>query len=287
MRLHAPLHGPSDAGDSRRTPGRFRASRSALAIGAAATLLVAGSVAVAVAGPPPAPQYPLVNQDGAAGWHVYKQCYSADYSTTIPVDPSDTVTFVDGPEVAPAGVGSAQLATGNGTSGGTCQAALRSGGFQGVKLSSLTALTYWAYSSQNNGSQFPFLSLNVSTTGGKTVDDTLFFEPPYQAAGAGGSSCANQQATQMNMWQSWDALHGCWWDNNGVIGDGGTNTSSLSAFVAQYPKAVIVNPSDKVGGVRLAVGEASVTDQFQGNIDSLVIGIMGKATQAFNFDPKS
>lgn len=255
---------------------------SAVAAGCISAVLAIGLAAAAAPGPAVHVNYQTVTRDGASGWKVFKQCYD-DNGNVIATDPSDTVTFVDGPGLAPSPIGSAELATGNGTSGGACQAALRNGGYQKVRLADLTALSYWTYASQNNGQQLPFLSLNINYTGGKTVDDTLFLEPPYQTPGAGSSSCPDQGASQLNRWQGWDALHGCWWSNSGNFGTQGTGVEPLSAVIAAHPNATIVNPSNQEGGVRLAVGEGSDTDQFQGNVDSFTIGVKGQTT-VVNFE---
>jgi hypothetical protein len=79
-------------------------------------------------------------------------------------------------DARPLGVGSAQPQTGDGTTGGDCSAELRNSAYAGVKLSGMTALSYWTY----DGQQFPYLEIYVNNSGtGTTVDDALFFEPPY------------------------------------------------------------------------------------------------------------
>ena len=206
-------------------------------------------------------------------------------SNGTPVTPgtcaNGAVNFVTNPTAPPMGVGSAELRTGNGTTGGDCSAELRNSGYNGVKLSSLTSLNYWTYDVVNNGSQFPYLELNISTTGGTTPDDALFFEPPYQQSGNGGA-CANQAVTARNTWQRWDAFNGCWWSNNGTLNPG-TGTGTLADYLVAYPNATIVNTST-AGAVHLVVGFASPTDQFVGNIDAFTIGVLGSET-TYNFEP--
>ena len=120
-----------------------------------------------------------VNHSGDAGWSAGQVCYTATYLSIVPTVTSDTVTFRTGPGTTPDGEGSVQIATGNGSTGGTCNSAIRSSSYSGLKLATLTSLSYWSYSSINNGQQFPFLELNVNYgEGGTTADDTLFFEPP-------------------------------------------------------------------------------------------------------------
>lgn len=271
MRVH-PYH-------SRLQRGALVTSASALVFG-----VLAGLAAMAP-GASAAPTPVVVNHSGQAGWYAFEQCYSSDYSSIVATDPSDMVNFVTGPATPPLGVGSVELTTGVGSpNGGTCQADVRNSNYAGVKLAALTSLSYWTYDTVNNGSQFPFVRLDVSDNGGTTIDDSLFFEPPYQAPGQGAADCAHQSAELMNTWQSWDALSGCWWDNNGEIGDGGTNTDLLSAFIALHPNATIVNAASNQGGVRVAVGEGSTGDAFQGYVDAVTIGTAASTT-VYNFEP--
>ena len=207
----------------------------------------------------------------------------------VPVAANDpychgSVGFVSGPASPPLGVGSAELRTGNGTTGGDCSAELRNSAYAGVKLSSLTALSYSTYDAANlpNGQQFPYLEIYVNWTGGAGVDDALFFEPPFQAPGSGGTACANQAATVMNMWQQWDALHGCWWSNDGTLNPG-TGTGTLADYLAAHPNATIVNSSTG-GGVHLLVGFASATDQFDGYVDAFRIATSSSDT-TYDFEP--
>jgi hypothetical protein len=177
------------------------------------------------------------------------------------------------------------LKTGNGTTGGDCSAELRNRDYAGVKLSDLTALSYSTYDVSNapNGQQFPYLELNINQGGtGTTPDDALFFEPPYQAPGTGGTDCAHQAATVMGTWQQWDALHGCWWSNDGDLNPG-TGSGTLTDYLALHPNATIVNSSTG-GGVHLLVGFASPNDRFDGNVDAFRIATSSSDT-TYNFEP--
>jgi hypothetical protein len=218
----------------------------------------------------------------------------------VPVAANDpychgSVTFVTGPATPPLGVGSAELKTGNGTTGGDCSAELRNSAYSGVKLSALTALGYWTYDVSNNGQQFPYLELNIDTTGtGTGPDDAIFFEPPYQTPTTGNPALPDQGAAVMNEWQSWDALDGGWWANSGG-GSGttgctpgapsGPNTGvcSLADYISQHPNARILNSSTG-GGVHLVVGFASATDQFDGNVDAFRIATSSSDT-TYDFEP--
>ncbi len=186
------------------------------------------------------------------------------------------VSFVTGPATPPLGVGSAELTTGNGTSGGDCDAQLRNSAYAGVKLSNLNALSYYTYVKKNNGQQAPFITLYVNNSGNAngSADDLLFFEPPYQQPTTGNPTLPDQGPVAYNTWQSWNALGGGWWDNNGVLGFGGfMGVNPLSVYTAQYPNAVIVN--DPIygpgGGVTVGVGYGSAGDQFDSNVDAFTI----------------
>ena len=231
----------------------------------------------------------VVSSDGQHGWHSLVTDGSGNPDSTF-----GSVTFVTGPGTPPLGTGSLRLQTFAGKGDGSAQ--MRNTNYAGVKLSDLTNLTYWAYSAMNNGQQFPYFTLSVQCNGGAPTcpggTDILFFEPPYQSLGTGDPSCTHQAPTAMFTWQKWDALTGCWWDNNGElcapplgIGPcGGTNTKSLSVFRSNHPNAAIYNPSSTKGGVRVAVGFASSVDTFDGNVDALTVGVTSQNI-TYNFEP--
>jgi len=221
----------------------------------------------------------VVTQDGQHQWHSRVTDGNGNPDPT-----AGSVSFVTGPGTPPRGVGSLRLQTNLGRGDGSAQ--MRSTRYGGVRLANLTELNYYAYSAMNNGSQFPFLALNVSNSGGSTTDDILFFEPPYQFPGTGDPSCTHSTYPPiMFMWQKWDALNGCWWDNNGELGSGGIFTQPLSVYIGLHPNAAIVNASG-VGGLRLAVGFASPADLFDGNIDMVTVGVLGQST-SYDFEPPS
>ena len=156
-------------------------------------------------------------------------------------------------------------------------------------------MSYWTYDTANNGQQFPYLTLTISTGLVSPASDILFFEPPYQQSGTGSTgTCLNQGATTMNTWQSWDALNGCWWDFNGLAGSGGVGgVQPLSFFMtgggAGYSNPTIESYSNFQGdgfpatGIAFAVGYASATDIFNGNVDAFTIGT-SSGTTIYNFE---
>lgn len=224
----------------------------------------------------------IVSSDGQHGWHS-----RVTDGTGTPNATYGSVTFVTGPATPPRGIGSLRLQTNVGKGDGSAQ--IRNTNYMGLNLGSLTKLTYGAYHNfvptSTNQQQWPYLSLDVSCGACAGGGDRLFFEPPFQQPGTGGPTCSvpGQSPTITNKWQIWDALIGCWWDNNGELGSGGTDTKLLSVFISSHSDAMIVNPGG-LGGVRLAVGFASNTDQFDGNIDLVTVGVHGNST-SYDFEP--
>ena len=209
---------------------------------------------------------------------------NADGNGVTGGNPTGSGSMVAGPGTAPLGIGSANLATGDGTVGGDGAELLSDTEFAGLALGSITSLSYSTYDTLNNGQQFPYLSLEVETPGG--VYDQLFFEPPYQTPGAGNPSLPDQGATTIDTWQTWNALEGGWWDNSGTCGSGGSGVVSFSSCVTALNDPTIVNSFgsagvlDGVGGVQFAVGFASPSDQFNGYVDNFTID-----GTTYNFDP--
>lgn len=120
----------------------------------------------------------------------------------------DIAQVVNGPGSPPLGTGSAQLATASGY--GDESAQIRNTLYAGVRLDSLTALSYSTYATVNNGQQFPYIELNIARSGSGAPDDILFFEPPYQTPSTGNPSLPNQDDPVLNTWQTWNALAGGW-----------------------------------------------------------------------------
>ena len=199
----------------------------------------------------------------------------------------NSVNFVFGPGTPPLGVGSAKLETGGGESGGSCAAQLRNHTYAGMKVSSLSTLSYSTYVIQNNGQQAPFLTLYVNNEGNANgpVQDKLFFEPPYQNPEEGNPALPDQGKVAFKEWQSWNAIEGGWYDEDEELGTPGDGVKALAGYFLLHPEAVIVNPSFG-GGVRVAVGEASETDQFNSAVDAFAIGFGGSST-TFDFEPAS
>jgi len=220
---------------------------------------------------------------------------NANSSGLVGANPYGSGGMVTGPATPPLGTGSANLATGNGTTGGQNAEILSTTGYNLTPLSSLTALSYSTYDTSNNGQQFPYLVLEVEGTIGGVVNyDQLFFEPPYQSPSDNNPSLPNQGAPALDTWQTWNALEGGWWDNAGICGPGsGVNT--LADCTSELTNPEIVNafgtgptlqPSvlGGVGGLQFNVGFATTNIIFNGYVDALTVGLNGSDT-TYNFDP--
>lgn len=195
---------------------------------------------------------------------------NSDVNGTVGNNPTATTSMTVGPGAPPVGTGSARLATGNGAVGGDGAAILSNSGYAGILLSSITSLSYWTYDTANNGQQFPYLQLEVLT--GNTYDQ-LFFEPPYQTPVSGNPSLPNQGSTVLDTWQSWNALTGGWWDNNGSCGSPGSGVVSLASCINSLgATTTIVNNFGTagvftgVGGLQFDVGFANPNNTFNGYV---------------------
>lgn len=207
---------------------------------------------------------------------------NSDENGTVGANPGATGAMVNGPATPPAGTGSANIATGNGTTGGDGASILANSGYAGTALTSITALSYSTYMVSNNGQQMPYLRLEVTYGGG--LFDQLFFEPPYQTPTSGNASLPDQGDSVLNTWQTWDALAGGWWDNAGLCGGPGTNVVSFATCAATLGDATIVNDRgvpgvlEGVGGVQFTVGFTSAGDISNGNVDAFTIGVDNEVT---------
>jgi hypothetical protein len=199
---------------------------------------------------------------------------------TYTVNPAaGTAAFVNGPGTPPLGTGSVNLATASG--GGDGSAMIGTSALDGLPLSAITSLSYSTYVTQNNGQQFPYIALSFASTGSGPADDNVIFEPPYQNPVDGNPGLTNQGTTALTTWQNWNAIVGGWWDGNGVAGTPGSGVVSFGTVLADYPNAVIADfasPYNAFLGLEFQVGEGGPTDNFNGNVDDITIGINGANT---------
>jgi hypothetical protein len=207
---------------------------------------------------------------------------TADNNGNPPGNPGDVAQMVNGPATPPLGTGSAELATA--PNHGDEAAFISTSAYDGIALSNLTSLSYSAYVTANNGSQFPYIQLSVASTGSGPADDILFFEPPYQTPSSGNPSLPNQGNTALSTWQLWNAQEGGWWSDDGNAGlNPGTGVGSLATYLASYPNATIEENPFAGGGISLTVGYASSGDTFTGYVDNVTIGTVS-GTTTFDFE---
>jgi hypothetical protein len=202
-----------------------------------------------------------------------------DSGGVVGANPTAGGGMVSGPATPPLGTGSANLFTGTGITGGDGAEELRNTGYNGVLLSSITSLSYSTYVTSWNGQQAPYLTLEIAPHAGAPADSDLrlFFEPAYQTPTSGNASLPDQGPVSLNTWQTWNALTGGWWSNAGG-GTPGTGVISLADYITLHPDAVLANTSDGLGAVQLRVGFASAANQFNGNVDNVLIGVNGNDT---------
>ncbi|HYO99382.1 MAG TPA: Calx-beta domain-containing protein [Pyrinomonadaceae bacterium] len=199
---------------------------------------------------------------------------------------TSTATFVHGPATPPLGVGSGQLSVGS-NGGGAAQ--FRQTNFNGTPLSDLTELSYSTYTSNDTtapstGDQTVYIMLNLDLDGdgSTTVDSIIFFEPEYQHGYT--TAVPDQGDNVLNTWQRWDARNGGWWSTTGAGGaNPGSDVKPLSAIIAAFPNARILNSS--AGNIRVVAGfGAGSWDNFVGNVDKVTIGVNALNT-TYDFEP--
>ncbi len=122
-------------------------------------------------------------------------------------------SFVNGPGTPPLGSGSLHFSvtTGDDVNRATTNA------YDGIQVSTLTALSYDTYQSGAVREQDPYLRLYVNWDGSSSSqDDAWYFEPTYTNSLYGVTGITNQ-AIVANQWQHWDTMTGAWYSE---IADG-------------------------------------------------------------------
>jgi hypothetical protein len=206
--------------------------------------------------------------------------------------------FQIGPSTPPIGTGSVHYTTGPDDQ---TFVQLRNTHYEGVLLSSLTALSYDTYVSAYFNCQAPYLELSVDVDGNGFFDvdpgpdDAIFFEPCYQTGTYGTFppgqtiSAQNGGIVQLNTWKNWVALDvnnptmGGWWSAK-YGGSGGPPLTLLSNYITTlqglgYSNPKIVNTTECRGGVRIVAGVGTPWPNFDGNADNFTIGVSGNNTK--------
>jgi hypothetical protein len=190
-------------------------------------------------------------------------------------------SFVNGPGTPPLGSGSLHFSvtTGDDVNRATTNA------YDGIRVSTITALSYDTYQAGSLREQDPYLRIYVNWDGSSTSqDDAWYFEPTYTNSLYGVSGITNQ-AIVANQWQHWDTMTGAWYSE---IADGGygpgSNATTFANLLALHPNATIVPRGDGFGGVRLSAGGGAPDwNDFDGNVDNFTFGVNGNNT-TYNFE---
>lgn len=187
------------------------------------------------------------------GWHAQKN--NGDNKAALSPDPIG----------APGAPGSGQLKVGK--SGQTTASFTSGNHFKNTLISAFTELKYSTYVVQNGSSKkAPFLLLEVSYDNDQSAEDEWIFEPAYQST-----------AVAVGSWQTWDALKGKWYSAKGLAGSGPSarNVKSLTDLINAKPSSRLLNSHT----IKFVAGSVkNVWEDFEGNIDQIVVGIAGQTT---------
>lgn len=144
---------------------------------------------------------------------VLRHCLTSPAEQSITVRPSSlqgwagvddngnggSLSFVNGPAVAPLGSGSAELQVNTANQG---YMLAKSGAYGGTKLSDITAIDYSTYTTSGNNLVAPSVQLNVTpdVNGTAAWYGRLVYEP-YM----------NSETVPDGQWNTWNAAEGKWW----------------------------------------------------------------------------
>jgi hypothetical protein len=192
--------------------------------------------------------------------------------------PPGTGTFENGPATPPAGTGSFELNTPD----GTAKVQLFTDLYDGTRLDAIDGIGYSTYrdpSSTGFVAGVAALNLRVDLTGDGNPDAYMVYEP-YQDQG--------NAAVQTGVWQNWDAYNGGtakWWISTGAGGCGQATPCTWNTIVATFPNAAIeegVNCGP--GGVKvpcpgsLGLNQGSGNPGIISNGDAIYVSVNGAKT---------
>ncbi len=199
-------------------------------------------------------------------------------------DTNDTIdnslgSFVNGPATPIHGVGSIEFTLGANPNDRKNIATYQ---FRGTALSSITAMSYGAYSHSGvaGANESPFFNFNVDFTGNSTTWQRRLVYVP-----------ANNGAVTQDAWNTFDMINGgnAMWVYSGALWPAGgsetgttpgTTPKTWNSILADYPD-IRVLPTDSWLGIR--VGEPGPTG-YTGNVDFFSI-TKGGDTTVFDFEP--
>jgi hypothetical protein len=194
----------------------------------------------------------IVSKCNMNGWHALKN--NGNNDAFLDLDPNS----------APGAPGSGRLKVGK--NGDTYASFTTGNNYKQTLLSSITELKYSTFVQQNGGKNLaPFISLDVDTDGDAAAEDTWIFEPASQTI-----------PVVLNTWQTWNALSGKWYSVKGLLRSGpGAKATTLAALVQAKPTARLLNAHT----IQFIAGTKKNTwEDFDGNIDNVIIGVSGQST---------
>lgn len=224
--------------------------------------------------------------------------------------------FVEGPNLTPAGVGSASFWHEGppGYNGGT----LHTVNLNGVYLRDLETLSFWGYQMGPDALLYqpPYVQLFLDLDDDGFVDDGIGFEPAWQTGGrymvAGLqetliTSAPNTNVEQnglgstgggvaANAWWKWDLLLGSWWGRGGFLSTGthrlgvyqcwADGCVTIAGILEVYPNARIISQAGVTGtgGLRLQYGFGGNSHEYVGHVDKLIVGLSGGNSTTYDFE---
>lgn len=187
--------------------------------------------------------------------------------------PTGSGSFVGGPDIPPAGIGSAQL-----TVDGSGGVLIGTGGFGGTYLRDITTLTYHTYRQSGSNSFAPALQFNIDydlTDADTSWQGRLVYEPVYSGT-----------TPSTGVWEMWDALdaNARWWATGGPgnVACPQGSPCSWGDILTNYPDAGI---HATLSGVLFKAG-GGWTGGFVGNVDDFTIQVNADITH-FDFENTS
>jgi hypothetical protein len=195
-----------------------------------------------------------------------------------------SLVFKTGIGTPPLGKGSLEFASSN-----VNFVRLRNTVYHNTLLSSITELSYSTYvQNRENNLDVNYIVLQIDKNGDGRTDDNLIFDPRYQNGHYIAGIVPDQGPTLTHIWQTWDMLHGGWWQGPPPRPDPdqGGSIFSLAAYINQNPSAKIINdPAIGGGGIRLTAGAVVgiFAPNFIGYADAFKIGVNG-VTTTYDFE---
>lgn len=242
-------------------------------------MLAAGSIVISCLGATgafaagvPSPDSTVVRNGDQWYTQAYENTSNGQYT-----DPEQS--NVTGPQRAPFGTGSHRMAVGQ----FEVQTELyRTNSYDGVDLGEITRLEYSTYANNTAGGadrQPTYLRLSVDEDGaanGVHNNKSLFFFP------------GNNGPVVNDVWQHWDV-------DSGLINEDGDSgvagTTTLAAYTAAHPEAVLVNEpyvdgqgTHDSGAVALISGAANTMTRGEYFVDRVIVGQSNQDT-LFDFGP--